>query len=158
MQYILILLISITAFASSYNFDEHRYVNAIDKKFIKTGIISIEDDKTIVTYEKPIFKRIVADSKSITIEDADGDIEKLSGDMLLYTKMYLDLIKKIDDVQELKSNDDFDIKKELDIYVLHIKNQLSDYVTKVEVKTSQNKISEFKIYMLNDDTIKIIKK
>ncbi|MCF6330662.1 MAG: hypothetical protein L3I99_03860 [Sulfurimonas sp.] len=158
MQYILILLISITAFASTYNFDEHRYVNAVEKKFTKSGTISIEDDKTVITYEKPIFKKIVANSKSIVIEDADGETEELSGDMLLYTKMYLDLIKKIDNVQELKSNDDFDIKKELDIYVLHIKNQLSDYVTKIEVKTLQDKISEFKIYMLNDDTIKIIKR
>jgi len=158
MRYLIILLITFNLFGSTYNFDEYRFVSAISKEFHKSGTISIDDKKIVITYTKPEFKKIVADAEGIVVEDAEGEKEALEGNILFYTKIYLNLIKKIDDVEALQSNDDFDVKQEGNFYILKIKNQLSDYVKKIELTTKDDKISTFKIFMLNDDTIKILKR
>ena len=68
MRFILALFFATSLFASSYNFDEYKYVSAADVSFKKSGKISFEKNKTTITYRNQKFIQIVSYDKNVSIE------------------------------------------------------------------------------------------
>ncbi|MCD6433680.1 MAG: hypothetical protein J7L21_06525, partial [Sulfurimonas sp.] len=92
------------------------------------------------------------------IEGSSGKIYRLKGKALFYTKQYITIMTKIDDFKELKSNRDFDVKKDGGLYTLLFKGEIEDQIPKAEVQTKDSKVISFKLFMKNSDTLEIIKK
>lgn len=158
MRIILIILLHVTLFAQSYDFDEVKFVSAVGADFKQSGKIEIEKNKTIITYTKPKFKLITKTDNNITIEGSSGDIYTLKGKALFYTNLFIGVMTRLGDIKEIKTNRDFDLKKVENIYYLNFKGDIADSIINAEVKTKESKVISFKMFMPNDDTLKIIKK
>lgn len=158
MRFILVLLLHVSMFASSYDFDEIKFVSAVGTDFKKSGNIKILKDEIIITYKKPGFKQIRKIDNNISIESSSGDIYNLKGKSLYYTALFLDIITKLDSFNEIKTNRDFSVEKEKNIFYLTFLGDLADIIVRAEVKTKKLKVLSFKLFMPNTDTLEIIKK
>jgi len=158
MRTILILFLHVALFANSYNFDEIKFVSAVGTDFRKSGKIEITQDKTIITYTKPRFKQITKTDDNITIKGSSGDFYNLKGKALYYTSLFIDVMTKLDNFDEIKSNRDFNVEREKDIFYITFQGDLANSVVKAEVKTKDLKVISFKMFMPNEDSLEIIKK
>ncbi|RRS30002.1 MAG: hypothetical protein P794_09305 [Epsilonproteobacteria bacterium (ex Lamellibrachia satsuma)] len=158
MRYLLILLFNIVLFAHSYNFDENKFVFAIGNTFHKVGNISFTKDKATITYSSPRYKQIIKNENNISIEGKSGKKYHLKGEALSHTKQFIDIMIKLGQFNEIKNNRDFDVKKENDKYILSFKNELRQMFLKAEVKVKNSKVTSFKLFMKNNDTLEIVKR
>ena len=155
-----LLIISLTLMlnAASYKFDEYRLVKAVDVKFKKSGAITFDKDKISITYDKPQYQKVTSGKKGVTIDKGDGDIEKLEGRALTYTKVYLDLLRELDNVNNYQENRDFRVEKADNVYTLYPKGEIDFRIEKIVVDTKKDKVKSFKMYMKNQDIIEIVKR
>ncbi len=158
MRYILILLLNVMLFGSSYDFYEYKYVAAASTEFKKSGNISFDGNKTLITYNKPKYKQIVSDGENVSIEGSSGKIYKLKGKARFYTNMFIEIMVRLDSIDELKTNRDFDVRIDGNIYYLTFKGDLEEQITKAEVQTKNSKVLSFKLFMQNEDTLEIQKR
>ena len=158
MRFILILFLHVSLFANSYNFDEIKFVSAVDTSFRQSGNIKILEDETIITYKKPRFKQIIKKDDNISIEGASGDIYYLKGKALYYTAIFIDVMTKLDDFDAIQTNRDFSVEKEKNILYITFLGEISDVIKKAEVKSKKQKVLSFKLFMPNEDTLEIVKK
>jgi len=158
MRYFIILLIHLSLFAQSYDFEELKFISAVSTEFKKSGNISIEENKTVITYNKPSFKQIVKDSENVSIEGSSGKIYKLKGKAKYFTQQFIDIMTRLGDFNEIKSNRDFDVKKEKSVYYLTFLEEISSQIKSAEVRIESSKVLSFKMFLPNEDTIEIIKK
>ena len=158
MRIVLIILLHVTLFAQSYDFDEVKFVSSVGADFKQSGTIEIKQNKTIITYTKPKFKLITKRDNNITIKGSSGDIYTLKGKALFYTNLFIGVMTRLGNINEIKTNRDFDVQKEKNIYYLYFKGDIADSIIKAEVQTKESKVISFKMFMPNDDTLKIIKK
>ncbi len=158
MRYLLILLFNALLFGNSYDFDEYKFVFAVSAEFKQSGNISFEGSKTIITYSEPKYKQIINDGENITIEGSSGKIYKLKGKALFYTKLFIEIMTRLGKIEEIKTNRDFDVKKEGDIYFLTFNGEIEEQIPKAEVQIKNSKVVSFKLFMKNDDTLEILKR
>lgn len=158
MRFILVILLHVSLFASSYDFDEIKFVSAVDTSFRQSGNIKIVKDKTTITYKKPRFKQIIKKDDNISIKGTSGDIYYLKGKALYYTTIFIDIMTKLDDFDALKTNRDFSVEKEQNILYITFLGDISDVIKKAEVKIKEQKVLSFKLFMPNEDTLEIVKK
>jgi len=158
MRILLILLLHVSLIAGSYDFDEIKFVNAVGTDFRQRGKIDIKKDKTIITYSEPRFKQIVKTDDNITIKGESGDIYTLKGKALFYTNLFIGVMTRLGSFDEIKTNRDFDVEKVEKTYYLTFKGDIADQIEKAEVKTKDSKVTRFKMFMPNEDTLEIIKK
>lgn len=118
MRFILVILLHVSLFANSYDFDEIKFVSAVDTNFRQSGNIKILKNETIITYNKPRSKQIRKTDNNISIEGASGDIYHLKGKALYYTALIIDIMTKLDNFDAIKTNRDFSVKKEKNILYL----------------------------------------
>ncbi len=158
MRIIFIILLHVTLFANFYNFDEIKFVNAVGTDFKKSGKIEILKNRTIITYKEPRFKEITKTDNNITIKGKSGDIYTLKGKALFYTDLFIGVMTRLGDFSELKTNSDFEVEKEKNIYYLKFKGDIANSIIKAEVKTKNSEVLSFKMFMPNEDSLEIIKK
>ncbi len=158
MRTILILLLHVALFANSYEFDEVKFVNAVGVEFRQSGKIEMMQDKTIITYSNPRFKQITRTDTNITIKGSSGDIYTLKGKALFYTDLFIGVMTRLGNFEELKSNKDFDVEKEGNTYYLTFKGDIRDSINKAEVKIKKTNVVSFKMFMPNEDRLQIVKK
>ncbi|WP_121627317.1 hypothetical protein [Poseidonibacter antarcticus] len=158
MRFILILFIQLTLYAQNYNFDEIKYISAVSHEFKKSGNINIEEEKTIITYSKPSFKEIIKDNENVSIKDSSGKIYKLKGRAKVFTQQFIDIMTRLGNIDEMKTNKDFDVKKEDNLYYITFLEDISNQIKNAEVKVKNSKVISFKMFLPNEDTIEIIKK
>ena len=158
MRYILMLLLSVMLFGDAYDFYEYKYVAAASTEFKKSGNISFEGNKTSITYSKPKYKQIVCLDENVSIEGSSGKIYNLKGKARFYTKLFIDVMTRLGNMDELKTNRDFDVKKDANLYMLSFKGEIEDQILTAEVKTEASKVISFKLFMKNDDTLEIVKR
>lgn len=158
MRYILILFIQLTLYAQNYNFDEIKYISAVSHEFKKSGNINIEEEKTIITYSKPSFKEIIKDNENVSIKGSSGKIYKLKGRAKVFTLQFIDIMTRLGNIEEMKTNRDFDVKKEDNLYYITFLKDISNQIKNAEVKVKDSKVISFKMFLPNEDTIEIIKK
>ena len=158
MRYLLILLFHISLFASSYSFDEYKFVFGANQEFHKSGTISFDANKTTITYDEPQFKQIITDGKNVSIKGSSGKIYKLKGKARVYTNQFINTMTQIDDFKELKTNKNFDVVKEKQRYILTFKGAISDQIPKAHVEVKNSIVISFKLFMKNNDTLEIVKR
>lgn len=158
MRIILIILLHVSLFASTYDFDEIKFVSAVGTDFRQSGKIEVAEKKTIITYSKPRFKEITKTDNNITIKGKSGDIYTLKGKALFYTDLFIGVMTRLGNFTELKTNSDFVVEKEKNVYYLKFKGDIADSIIKAEVKVDGKKVLSFKMFMPNEDTLEIIKK
>jgi len=159
MRYILVLCLSVMLFgASSYDFNEYKFVSAASVTFKQSGNISFDNSKTIITYSQPKYKQIIDDGIDVTITSKSGKTYKLKGKALFYTKLFIDVMKRLGDIKYLKKSRDFLLVKKENIYIVEFKNGIKDQVLKAEVEVKNSKVKSFKLFMKNGDTLEIIKR
>lgn len=158
MRYILILFFQLTLFAQNYDFDEIKFITAVSTEFKKSGNINIEKDKTTITYSKPTYKQIIKDDENIIIKGSSGKIFTLKGKAKYYTKQFIDTMIILGDFNKIKTNRDFDVKEKKDILLVTFKSDISSQISRAEVRIKDSKVVSFKMYLPNEDTLKIIKK
>ena len=158
MRIILIVLLHVSLFATQYDFDEIKFVSAVGTDFRQSGNIEVLKEKTIITYKNPRFKQITKTNGNITIKGSSGDVYTLKDKALFYTNLFIGIMTRLGDFDEIKTNRDFDVEKENSIYYLKFKGDIADSIIKAEVKTKNSKVLSFKMFMPNEDTLEIIKK
>jgi len=158
MRYLLILLLPIILFAESYDFDEYKFISAAATEFKKSGNLSFDGNKTVITYSKPKYKQIISYDKNASIKGASGKIYRLKGKALFYTQMFINIMVKLDKIENLKTNREFDVTKKDSIYHLSFKGEIEDQILSAEVKTEATTVKSFKLFMKNDDTLEIVKR
>jgi len=159
MRYFLMLCLSIMLFAAeSYDFDEYKFVSAASATFKKSGNISFDKDKTVITYFEPKYKQIINDGTNITIKANSGKSYKLKGKGLFYTKLFIDVMARLGNIKKLKNSKDFVLSKKDNFYIVNFKGEMEDEVLKAEVCIEKAKVKSFKLFMKNGDTIEIAKK
>lgn len=158
MRFILIFLLHVNIFAISYNFKEIKYVSAVDTEFVKKGNIVIDKDKTVITYSEPSFKQIIQSDNNISIKGSSGDIYYLKDKALFYTNIFIGVMNKLGEIEQIKDSDEFNVQKESDIYYVTFKGDVADQIDKAEVSIKKQKVKSFKLFMINEDTLEIIKK
>ena len=158
MRIVLILLLHVGLFAQSYNFDEIKFVSAVGTEFRQSGKIDINNEKVVITYKEPRFKRITKTDNNITIKGSSGDTYTLKGKALYYTGLFIDTMTKIDSFDKIKSNRDFKVERVDNTFYLTFLGDLADTIAKAEVKTKDSKVLSFKMFMPNEDTLTIVKK
>ena len=65
---------------------------------------------------------------------------------------------RLGNIDEMKSNKDFNVKKENNFYYITFLEDISNQIKNAEVKLKDSKIISFKMFLPNEDTIEIIKK
>ncbi len=158
MRFMMIFFLHVVLFANSYNFIESKYISAVSTSFEKEGNINIEKNRVVITYKKPSYKKIIEEDNNVSIEDSKGRVYHLKNQAKYYTKLFIDIMVRLGDFAELKTNEDFDVKKDGDIYNLTFKGDLADSILKAEVKVKDSKVLSFKMFMPNKDTLQITKK
>ncbi|MFK5882254.1 MAG: hypothetical protein QM482_08555 [Sulfurospirillum sp.] len=158
MRFILILFLHIVLFANSYNFDEYKYIKAVSSEFQKSGHIDVKKNRTVIIYKEPSYKKIIKTDTNVTIEDLQGKLYHLKGKANLYAKSFIDIMTRLGNFKKLKSNRDFDVQKEGDTYYITFKGDIGERIDKAEVYIKNSKVQSFKMFMPNEDTIKIVKK
>ena len=158
MRYFLILMLHVMLFGETYDFDEYKFVAAASAEFKKSGNLFFDGNKTVITYSKPKYKQIISYDKNVSIEGSSGKIFKLKGKALFYTQIFINIMTRVDDIDELKTNRDFDVKIKDELYFLTFKGEIGDQILRAEVETKESKVLSFKLFMKNDDTLEIVKK
>ncbi|HIP29600.1 MAG TPA: hypothetical protein EYG93_09365 [Sulfurospirillum arcachonense] len=158
MRIIFIILLHVTLFATSYDFDEIKFVNAVGTDFKQSGMIEVLNDRTIITYTEPRFKEIIKTDNNITIKGKSGDVYTLKGKALFYTNLFIGVMTRLGNFNELKANSDFEVQKEKNMYYLRFKGDIADSIIRAEVTTKNSKVLSFKMFMPNEDRLEIIKK
>ncbi len=158
MRYLLIVFFNIFLFAESYDFDENKFVFAMGNTFYKAGNILFTKDKATITYSIPRYKQIIKDGDKISIEGKSGKKYHLKGKALSHTRLFIDIMIRLGQYKEIKSNKDFSVKQEKSKYVLTFKDKMKQMLPKAEVKIQSEKVISFKLFMKNGDTLEIIKR
>jgi len=159
MRYILILCLSLLLFAKgSYDFDEYKYISATEKTKKQSGTIIFEDKRTIITYFEPKYKQIISSENNVTITGKSGKTYALKGKALFYTKLFIDVMSQLGDLQKLKNSKEFTLTQSKDGYIVTFNGDIKDAVSKAEVKVEKSEVKSFKLFMNNGDTLEIIKK
>ena len=155
---LLLIFLTLTLNATTYKFDELRYVKAVLVEFKKTGTMFMDDKSICITYDAPKYQKVTSSEDGVTIDNGDGKVQKLEGRALQYTKVYLELVRELDDINNYKNNRDFSVEKEQNIYTLYPKGEMSYKIEKIEIDTKNDQVKSFKMHMSNEDIITIVKK
>ncbi|QFR50205.1 hypothetical protein FJR48_10875 [Sulfurimonas lithotrophica] len=155
---LLLILLTLTLDAKSYKFDEFRYVKAVQVEFKKSGTISINNKSISITYDKPQYQKVTSSKEGVTIDKGNGEIQNLEGRALQYTKVYLELIRELDDINNYKDNKNFSVEQDKNLYTLYPKEGIDFRIEKINIQTNNNKVKSFKMHMKNEDVITIVKK
>lgn len=145
-------------FGASYDFDEIKFIAALEQESKKSGHIDIEASKVQIIYYSPTFKKIVKTDENLTIEGKDGDIYALKGKALFYTRQFISVMSSLGEYQELKTNPAFRLEQEGDEYIVNFMGDIADIISQAIVHVKNEKVSRFKMLMHNGDTLEIIKK
>lgn len=139
--------------ASNYNFIEYRYSHAIDDTIKLKGIISFKDEGLIIKYSND--KLIQYEYDRLIIEE-DYEPVNISYQDEERIKEYLQLIMLLHNDDSVESLKIFNISKLDNLIVLKPKNDLKEYISKIELLKIGSELKRIKFFIFNDDTISIV--
>jgi len=148
------LLLASVILASTYNFVEHRYSDALDRTMSLEGEISFFPQKLHINYKNSDTQIIYEDlfvklkKSGAKAELADGELQRMSE----YFKIILMLYR--DDIKELENR--FEITKGDQEILLYPKDYIKEFLKKIRLKKNDNKLKEIKLFFNNNDKITII--
>lgn len=138
--------------SDTIHFRENRYIYALDKTVVKTGVIASSKDSLTIAYDKS-GQKLLYDGESLTIANHKGTkVIDLNKDIV--TKLFFVLLQAIfhDDKKQLKQF--FTIESRGSQRILYPRELASGHITKIIYKKS-NKLDYLHIYLKNQDRISI---
>lgn len=158
MRTLLVIFLHVALFGNSYEFDEYKFIKAVSSEFKKSGTITLNKNETIIIYTHPTHKQIIKNDTNVTIIDSSNLPYILKGQASYYAKLFIDIMARLGEFSEIKSNKDFDVVQNGSRYLLTFKGDLSNQIRNAEVETKDSYVRSFKMFMPNEDTLQIVKK
>lgn len=139
--------------ASSYNFTEIRYSDALDSSVELQGEISFEKNSLFIKYHK--------NNRLILYKDAVLDLKENANTITLSAMesqrvaQYFEIILLLYANDETQMQEVFEVIKKDEETFLKPKNELSRFLEKIILLRVANALKEIKLFMKNRDTITI---
>lgn len=148
---ILLLLVSST-FATSYNFTETRYSDALERSMKLDGIIEFTEGLAI-EYNNSGKSLLYEDGEVQLLEDGES-IELDEGEALKIAQ-YFETVLMLYRGDKKRIEEEFVITPLEDKTLLAPKGELSSYMFKIELQRENKKLKEIVMYLSNYDKITI---
>lgn len=149
-----IFIFTTFCFSSTINFQEEKFVNALQASVYKNGIIEIKNNFIKVSY-KDFDTSYIFFSDHFIVKDKNSERELKYEDRVELSIFYklINLIyrDKKDGIEEFFNLENIENKT-----VLTPNEYLSNSIEKVEFKKEQSILNFLKIYFKNEDYIKIV--
>ena len=156
MKFFLVFFLHVALlFASSYNFDEIKYIKAVDSEFINSGKIFIDGTKVVISYKD---REIIKQGDEIKIVTSNKKVTHLKDKVKYFTGLMIDTMVTLGEYNRLMREDSFKKEIEKNLIYINFRGDLKNLVTKAIVKVKDNKVVEFEMFMPNEDRLKIVKK
>ena len=149
---LLILILLTTSFASSYNFVETRYSDALAKSMHLKGVITF-DDGLKIEYANSNRVLIYEDGELDLLDDG-GSVDLDEGEALKIAQ-YFEIILMLYKGDEKRIQEEFIVTKLDSKSMLIPKGELKEYMFKIELKREYKKLKEIKMFLSNYDIITI---
>lgn len=147
----MLFLITVVS-ASSHNFEETRYSDALAKSMQLRGVITFDDGLTI-EYENSDKSLVYEDGELELLED--GEAVDLDENEALKIAQYFEIIIMLNSGDESKIASEFEILKLDTKSILTPKNELKSYMFKIELTKEKSNLKEIVMYLSNYDKITI---
>ncbi|MEV9545939.1 hypothetical protein [Aliarcobacter butzleri] len=149
-----IFIFTTFCFSSTINFQEEKFVNALQASVYKNGTIEIKNDSIKVSY-KNFDTSYIFFSDYFIVKDKNSE-QKLKYEDRVELSIFYKLINLIyrdkkDGIEEF-----FNLENVENKTVLTPNEYLSNSIEKVEFKKEQSILNFLKIYFKNEDYIKIV--
>ena len=141
-------------YAQGYTFDEERYSNALERSIKLQGEIYFEDENLYIEYVK--------ESKTIKYTDGsvhyfeDKDEVRIDDEVRAKLAHYFEILLLLHKNEETEIKRHFNITKKNDSLRLTPKGTLQRYIKALSIRKENNELSEVKLFLQNDDSIRII--
>jgi len=147
-----LLIFLTTTYASSYNFLETRYSDALAKSIQLKGVITF-DDGLKIEYANSNRALIYEDGELDLLED-DESVDLDEGEALKIAQ-YFEIILMLYNGDEKRIQEEFIVTKLDSKSMLIPKGELKEYMFKIELKREHKKLKEIKMFLSNYDIITI---
>lgn len=150
---ILLILLTFSIFAKSFNFTEIRYSDAIEKNIEQKGQITFFSNGIDIYYPET-YKNLIYKDNNLVYE-VDGEDKELGGIQEQKIIYYLDLLILLHSGDDNVISNIFKISKYEKYMVLLPKNEMKNYIDKIELSRDNGLLKYFKLYLSNNDSITI---
>jgi outer membrane lipoprotein-sorting protein len=141
------------ALSSSFNFNEVRYSDAIERSIEFSGKITFLKDGLFIAY-KDINKSLKYSADSLVYMQ-DNQVLKLDEQETQKITEYFNVLMLLHGNNEDLLSTQFFIEKLQDKSILKPKGDLGKFIERIELVKIENMLKEVKIFLKNNDTIKI---
>ena len=147
------MLLFTSMFAKSYHFKELRYSDGLDRSISLSGEISFLSEGLSIKYDES--------KRSLRYEDErlelfdDGELVAIGEEESLKIIQYFELIIILNAGDEKSLASAFEISKEQMIETLVPKDELKNYIKKIQLQRENAELKKIKLYLSNEDTISI---
>ena len=154
MKLFVVLVIFVSSLiATTYNFSETRYSDALGKSIELHGEITFLEDGLDIKYNNS--------DKSLHYENGDltylqdGEALEISEEEITRITQYFDIVILLysNDTKRLESQ--FNVQAKDNKTILTPLNEIKNYISKIELKKENKKLQELKIFISNGDNISI---
>lgn len=151
--FLVLFLFHSLVLAELINFQEVKYIYALDQELQTKGTIEINEDSIILKYTNS--SQVVKYDDSFIHIINNNETQKITHDENIEYALFFSLIKGVFQNNTSLLSNNFTIKKTKDTTTLIPNEYLANAIEKIEYK-KPNKILEYlTIFFLNQDTIKI---
>ncbi|MDF1883967.1 hypothetical protein JHD49_08460 [Sulfurimonas sp. SAG-AH-194-C21] len=148
-----LVMFSSLMMAKSYQFSEVRYSDALSKSINLHGIITFGDESLDVFYEKSK-NRLVYEDEELFMYENEEDIDLGESERVKIVQ-YFEIIILLYEGDKSRLQENFTIKTEGTKTLLLPKDEMSNYISKIKLVHEKEELKSLKLYLTNDDTIKI---
>jgi len=151
--FLILMLLFTSMFAKSYHFKELRYSDGLDRSISLSGEISFLSEGLSIKYDES--------KRSLRYEDErlelfdDGELVAIGEEESLKIIQYFELIIILNAGDEKSLASAFEISKEQMIETLVPKDELKNYIKKIQLQRENAELKKIKLYLSNEDTISI---
>jgi len=151
---VLLLLITFgTLFAKSYNFQETRYISALDKNIVLNGIIDFKKDSIKIEYKKQ--NKIVEYSNADIKLYQNGKEVELAKEQKSFMVQYFEILNLLHNNSEEILSDDFEIIQMGDEEALIPTGFLKNFIDEIDLKKRDGEFKNIRLILKNSDTVTI---
>ncbi len=139
--------------ASSYNFSETRYSDALNKSMILKGEITFKVDGLAIKYTQS--------NRALNYEDGeleyfdDGELVEMGEEEAMKIAQYFEIIILLYSGDEDALNSAFEVTKEGEFSLLTPLGEIKEHISKIKLKRGDEKLQMIKLFLSNSDNITI---
>lgn len=150
---ILLLLLSLSLFSKKFHFTEERYSCAIDKSILLQGDISFLDNTLLIKYDNSDKSLLYTNNKlTYTVDKEITTLDSVQENRLIIFFKVLLMIYN----QDAQYKEAFEITTANSSEILKPKTIMKKYISEIVLYRDEKKIKEIKLFLNNNDFIKIV--